>query len=48
MSDAAFLNLICRETGAELLLDIENLYLRIPAITASIHTNFSMRCPLAW
>jgi uncharacterized protein (UPF0276 family) len=27
MSDAAFLNLICRETGAGLLLDIENLYL---------------------
>ena len=27
MSDAEFLNLICRETGAGLLLDIENLYL---------------------
>ncbi len=27
MSDAAFLNLICGETGAGLLLDIENLYL---------------------
>jgi uncharacterized protein (UPF0276 family) len=27
MSDAAFVNLICRETGAGLLLDIENLYL---------------------
>ena len=27
MSDAAFLTLICRETGAGLLLDIENLYL---------------------
>lgn len=27
MSDAAFLNLICREAGAGLLLDIENLYL---------------------
>ena len=27
LSDAAFLNLICRETGAGLLLDIENLYL---------------------
>jgi uncharacterized protein len=27
MSDAAFLNVICRETGAGLLLDIENLYL---------------------
>src|SRR5215468_2007004 len=27
MSDAEFLNLICRETGAELLLDIENVYL---------------------
>ena len=27
MSDAMFLNLICRETGAGLLLDIENLYL---------------------
>jgi uncharacterized protein (UPF0276 family) len=27
MSDAAFLNLICRETGAGVLLDIENLYL---------------------
>lgn len=27
MSDAAFFNLICRETGAGLLLDIENLYL---------------------
>jgi uncharacterized protein (UPF0276 family) len=27
MSDAAFLNLICRETGAGLLLDVENLYL---------------------
>ncbi len=26
-SDAEFLNLICRETGAGLLLDIENLYL---------------------
>jgi len=26
MSDAAFLNLICGETGAGLLLDIENLY----------------------
>jgi uncharacterized protein len=27
MSDAAFLNLICRETGAGLLLDVENLFL---------------------
>ena len=27
MSDAEFLNLICRETGAGLLLDVENLYL---------------------
>jgi uncharacterized protein (UPF0276 family) len=27
MSDAEFLNLICRETGASLLLDVENLYL---------------------
>src|SRR6202043_430787 len=27
MSDAEFLNLICRETGAGLLLDIENVYL---------------------
>jgi uncharacterized protein (UPF0276 family) len=27
MSDANFLNLICRETGAGLLLDVENLYL---------------------
>ena len=27
MSDAEFLKLICRETGAELLLDVENLYL---------------------
>jgi uncharacterized protein (UPF0276 family) len=27
MSDAEFLNLICHETGAGLLLDIENLYL---------------------
>src|SRR5215813_13814410 len=27
MSDAQFLNLICRETGAGLLLDIENVYL---------------------
>ena len=27
LSDAQFLNLICRETGAGLLLDIENLYL---------------------
>jgi uncharacterized protein (UPF0276 family) len=27
LSDAEFLNLICRETGARLLLDIENLYL---------------------
>jgi uncharacterized protein len=27
MSDADFLNLICRETGAGLLLDVENLYL---------------------
>jgi uncharacterized protein (UPF0276 family) len=27
LSDAAFLNLICRETGAGILLDIENLYL---------------------
>src|SRR5215468_10516677 len=27
MSDAEFLNLICRETGAGLLLDIENLFL---------------------
>ena len=27
VSDAEFLNLICRETGAGLLLDIENLYL---------------------
>jgi uncharacterized protein (UPF0276 family) len=27
LSDAEFLNLICRETGACLLLDIENLYL---------------------
>jgi hypothetical protein len=27
MSDAEFLNLICRETGAGILLDIENLYL---------------------
>jgi uncharacterized protein len=27
LSDAEFLNLICRETGAQLLLDIENLYL---------------------
>ncbi len=27
MSDAEFLNLICRETGAGLLLDIENLHL---------------------
>ena len=27
MSDAEFLNLICRESGAGLLLDIENLYL---------------------
>ena len=30
MSDAEFLNLICRETGAGLLLDIENLYLNSP------------------
>ncbi len=27
LSDAAFLNLICRESGAGILLDIENLYL---------------------
>jgi uncharacterized protein (UPF0276 family) len=27
MSDAEFINLICRETGAGLLLDVENLYL---------------------
>jgi len=27
LSDAEFINLICRETGAGLLLDIENLYL---------------------
>ncbi|MCC6780170.1 MAG: DUF692 family protein, partial [Hyphomicrobiales bacterium] len=27
MSEAAFLNLICRETGAGVLLDIENLHL---------------------
>jgi hypothetical protein len=27
LSDAAFLNLICAETGAGLLLDVENLYL---------------------
>ncbi len=27
LSDADFLNLICRETGAGILLDIENLYL---------------------
>ena len=27
MSDAEFINLICRETGAALLLDVENLYL---------------------
>ena len=27
MTDVAFLNLICRETGAGLLLDVENLYL---------------------
>ena len=27
LSDAEFLNLICRETGAGLLLDVENLYL---------------------
>jgi uncharacterized protein (UPF0276 family) len=27
MSDADFINLICRETGAGLLLDLENLYL---------------------
>jgi uncharacterized protein len=27
MSDAEFLNLICRETGAGLLLDVENVYL---------------------
>jgi uncharacterized protein (UPF0276 family) len=27
MSDAEFLNLICRETGAGILLDVENLYL---------------------
>ena len=27
LSDADFLNLICRESGAGLLLDIENLYL---------------------
>src|SRR5882757_4341048 len=27
MTDAEFLNLICRETGAGLLLDVENLYL---------------------
>ena len=27
MSDAQFINLICRETDAGLLLDIENLYL---------------------
>jgi uncharacterized protein len=27
MSDAEFVNLICRETGAGLLLDVENLYL---------------------
>jgi uncharacterized protein (UPF0276 family) len=27
MSDAAFFNLICRETGAGILLDIENVYL---------------------
>ena len=27
LSDAAFLNLICRETGAGVLLDVENLYL---------------------
>jgi uncharacterized protein len=27
LSDAEFLNLICRETGAGLLLDVENVYL---------------------
>jgi uncharacterized protein (UPF0276 family) len=27
LSDAEFLNLICRQTGARLLLDVENLYL---------------------
>ena len=27
LSDAAFLNMICRETGAGLLLDVENLHL---------------------
>lgn len=27
LSDAAFLNMICRETGAGLLLDIENVYI---------------------
>jgi uncharacterized protein (UPF0276 family) len=27
LSDAEFINLICRETGAGLLLDVENLYL---------------------
>jgi hypothetical protein len=27
MTDVAFLNLICTETGAGLLLDVENLYL---------------------
>jgi uncharacterized protein (UPF0276 family) len=27
LSDAGFLNLICRETGAGILLDVENLYL---------------------
>jgi uncharacterized protein len=27
MSDAEFLNLVCRETGAGLLLDVENVYL---------------------
>ena len=27
LSDAAFLNMICRETGTGLLLDVENLYL---------------------
>ena len=27
LSDAEFLNLICRESGAGILLDIENLYL---------------------
>jgi uncharacterized protein (UPF0276 family) len=27
MSDAEFLNLICRETGAGLLLDVENIFL---------------------